>query len=365
MTEVRSKLFVKSLSIKNFRNYEEISLDLSPGTNLFYGRNAQGKTNLLEAVYLAGTTRSHRGARDREMIKMGEEESHIRMEMDRFGNDYRIDVHLRKNHAKGIAINGLAIRRASELLGITGMVFFSPEDLMIIKNGPAERRRFLDSLLCGIDPVYLDNLARYRKCLLQRGKLLKEFPYDAGDLSMLDVWDAQTVDYGTRIIERRRSLLEELQRTAAGIHSALTGKAEELTLVYEENVSAGDFAAKLRRMRDVDLKMKTTSVGPHRDDLNIKSNGIDLRAYGSQGQQRTAALSLKLSEIDIYEKARGDRPVLLLDDVFSELDADRQQYLIESIKKTQTLLTCTGLDELLENRLKADQMFHVVRGGIE
>lgn len=364
-TARRLKLFVKSVSLKNFRNYESLSLDLSPGTNLFYGMNAQGKTNLLEAVYLAGTTRSHRGAKDREMIRMGEEESHIRMEMDRRDNDYRIDVHLKKNHAKGIAVNGLPLKKASELLSITGMVFFSPEDLMIIKNGPAERRRFLDSLLCGIDPVYLGNLARYRKCLMQRGKLLRDLYFGASATDELDVWDAQTVYYGTKIIERRESLLCELSEIASGIHYSLTGEHEHLEIHYEENVSSGDFADKLHRARETDLKMKTTSAGPHRDDLAILSNGIDLRSYGSQGQQRTAALSLKLSEIDIYEKAKGDRPILLLDDVFSELDSQRQTYLTKSIKKTQTLLTCTGLDELLENRLKADQMFHVERGGIK
>ena len=358
-------MFVKSLSLKNFRNYDTVSLDFSEGTNLFYGMNAQGKTNLLEAIYLAGTTRSHRGARDREMIRMGEEESHIRMVMDRFGNDYRIDVHLKKNHSKGIAVNGLPLKKASELLAITGMVFFSPEDLMIIKNGPSERRRFMDSLLCGIDPVYLGNLAKYRKCLQQRGMLLRDMAFDSRDDGQLDAWDAQTVYYGRKIIERREALVREMTEIAEKIHASLTGGSEKLVICYEKNVSSADFETKLKQLRRNDLKMKTTSAGPHRDDLNILSDGIDLRAYGSQGQQRTAALSLKLSEIDMYEKAKGDRPILLLDDVFSELDSDRQTYLTESIKKTQTFLTCTGLDELLESRLRADQMFHVVRGGIE
>lgn len=365
MTERKSKLFVKTLDLKNFRNYESLSLTLDPGTNIFYGANAQGKTNILEAVYLAGTTKSHRGSKDRDIIRMGQEESHIRMTVDRRGNDYRIDVHLKKRKAKGIAINGLPVKRAGDLLDIMSIVFFSPEDLNLIKNGPSERRRFLDYVLCGIDPVYLKDLASYSKCLTQRSRLLKDLGFGRGNLTELDIWDQQLARYGGELIKKRASFLENLQKTAAQIHGQLTGGAEKLELQYEPNVTEEFLMDQLAKNRDLDLKTKVNTVGPHRDDMAIRANEMDLRIYGSQGQQRTAALSLKLAEIEIYEKAKGARPILLLDDVLSELDRDRQNYLLKSLKDTQTLITCTGLDDFVENHFEADHVFHVVRGGIE
>ncbi len=358
-------MFVKSLDLRNFRNYENLSLKLDAGTNIFYGANAQGKTNILEAVFLAGTTRSHRGTRDREMIRMGEDESHIRMEVDRNGNDYRIDVHLRRNKAKGIAVNGLPVKRAGDILDLMSIVFFSPEDLNIIKNGPSERRRFLDSVLCSIDRLYLKNLIYYNKCLSQRSRLLKEIGFGRGSLSELDVWDAQLLLYGQQIIERRRQFLEDLKETAGEVHGRLTGQREKLAVCYEANCTAEQFEEKIAQSRPQDLKSRTNTVGPHRDDIAIRADDMDLRTYGSQGQQRTAALSLKMAEIRTYEKERGTMPVLLLDDVLSELDSDRQNYLLSSIKDTQTLITCTGLDDFVQNHFKADQTFHVVRGGIE
>lgn len=358
-------MFVKSLELKNFRNYRMLTLYPEKGTNIFYGSNAQGKTNILEAIYLAGTTKSHRGSKDRDMIRMGEEESHIRMQVDRNGNDYRIDVHLKKNHAKGIAINGLPVKRAGDLLELISIVFFSPEDLNLIKNGPAERRRFLDYILCGIDRIYLTDLSKYNKCLMQRSKLLKDLGFHHGSLSELPVWDEQLRRYGTRIIEKRTEFLKELEISASKIHAQLTGEQENLTLSYEPNVTAALFEKRQNTMRENDLKSHLNSTGPHRDDFAIRANQMDLRTYGSQGQQRTAALSLKLAEIEVYEKAKGSRPILLLDDVMSELDRNRQNYLLASIEKTQTFITCTGLDDFVKNHFQADHVFHVIQGGIE
>ncbi len=358
-------MFVKSLDLKNFRNYNELSLQLDPGTNIFYGANAQGKTNILEAVYLAGTTKSHKGTKDKDLIQMGAEESHIRMMLDRNGNDYRIDVHLRRNKSKGIAVNGIPVKRAGDLLELMSIVFFSPEDLNIIKNGPSERRRFLDYILCGIDRIYLQNLTNYNKCLNQRGRLLKQIGFGEGSLGELEVWDEQLISYGLHIIGKRAEFIEELQTYAGAIHHQLTGETESLELLYEPNADAASFRQRLADHRSVDLKTRTNTVGPHRDDVAICANGMDLRTYGSQGQQRTAALSLKLAEIEVYEKKVGTRPLLLLDDVLSELDSSRQNFLLQSIRKTQTLITCTGLDDFVQNHFEADQTFHVVRGGIE
>ena len=357
-------MYVKSLDLLNFRNYEKLSLTLDPGINIFYGANAQGKTNILEAVYLAGTSKSHRGTRDRDMIRMGESEAHIRMHVDKNDSDYRIDMHLRKNKSKGIAIGGVPIRRAGELFGIVNIVFFSPEDLNIIKNGPSERRRLVDRILCEIDRIYMSDLTQYGKCLNQRNRLLHDLYFNPSLESELPVWDEQLVNYGCRIIAKREEFVRMLENIASEIHTELTGEKERLTLVYEPNVTVEEFADKVARSRDADRKIKSTTVGPHRDDVCIKVNDMDLRLYGSQGQQRTTAISLKLSEIRIIEERIRNKPVLLLDDVLSELDRDRQNYLLGNIRDIQTLITCTGLDEFVQNRFEADRAFRVVSGRI-
>ena len=357
-------MYVKSLDLLNFRNYEKLSLTLDPGINIFYGANAQGKTNILEAVYLAGTSKSHRGTRDRDMIRMGESEAHIRMHVDKNDSDYRIDMHLRKNKSKGIAIGGVPIRRAGELFGIVNIVFFSPEDLNIIKNGPSERRRLVDRILCEIDRIYMSDLTQYGKCLNQRNRLLHDLYFNPSLESELPVWDEQLVNYGCRIIAKREEFVRMLEDIASEIHTELTGEKEKLTLIYEPNVTVEEFADKVARSRDADRKIKSTTVGPHRDDVCIKVNDMDLRLYGSQGQQRTTAISLKLSEIRIIEERIRNKPVLLLDDVLSELDRDRQNYLLGNIRDIQTLITCTGLDEFVQNRFEADRTFRVVSGRI-
>lgn len=358
-------MYIESLELKNFRNYEELSISFDQGTNILYGDNAQGKTNVLEAVYLCGTTKSHRGSKDREMIRFDQEESHIRMRVNKDGVSHKIDMHLKKNKAKGIAIDGIAIRRAAELFGIVNLVAFSPEDLNIIKNGPSERRRFMDLELCQLNKVYLQELASYNKVLNQRNKLLKDIAFHPGLEDTLDVWDMQLVSYGKKIIALRKEFLEELGEIIKTIHSSLTGEKEEIQLLYEPDVCEEELEERLRLAREKDLRFHITSIGPHRDDFCVKINGIDIRKYGSQGQQRTAALSLKLSEIYLVEKVTKDHPVLLLDDVLSELDSSRQKYLLQSIHNIQTIITCTGLDELIENKFSIDQVFRVIEGKID
>ena len=355
-------MIVKSLKLNQFRNYESLEVSFDGGTNLFYGNNAQGKTNILEAVYLCGTTKSHKGSKDREIIRFGEEEAHIRMELVRKGSSYEIDMHLKKNRPKGIAVNGVPIRKAAELLGIANFVFFSPEDLGIIKNGPAERRRFLDMELCQLNKLYLHELSNYNKVVIQRNKLLKECSFQNQFEDMLDIWDMQMLRYGKNLIEAREKFVDELGRIIAEIHRKLTGGREELVVRYEKNVSSGEFEKKLSLTRARDLKMKMSMTGPHRDDLLFEVKGVDIRKYGSQGQQRTAALSLKLAEIELVKRAIKDTPVLLLDDVLSELDSSRQQYLLDSIHDIQTLITCTGIDDFIENKFQLNKVFHVADG---
>lgn len=357
-------MIIESIELKNYRNYRELHMDFSPGTNILYGDNAQGKTNILEAVYVCSTTKSHRGSRDRELIRFEEEESHIKLNVRRDDVPYRIDMHLKKNRAKGIAINGIPIKKASELFGIVNVVFFSPEDLDIIKRSPAERRRFLDLELCQLDKLYVHSLIQYNKVLLQRNKLLKELVFRPEYEATLDVWDVQLIQYGRELIRCRKQFVEQLNDMVKKTHRQLSGGREELLLKYEPNAEEGLFEQKLAMNRELDQKLKTTNTGPHRDDICFLIDGADIRRFGSQGQQRTAALSLKLSEIELVRQIIKDYPILLLDDVLSELDGGRQQQLLSGIRHIQTMITCTGLEDFVNNRFPIDRVYKVVKGSV-
>lgn len=358
-------MVIEALDLQNYRNYELLSMKFSDKTNILYGDNAQGKTNILEAIYVAGTTKSHRAGKDRELIAFDSEEAHIRMMVRKNNIPHRIDMHLKKTKTKGVAIDGIPIRRAVDLLGIINIVFFSPEDLNIIKSGPAERRRFMDMELCQLDKIYVHNLVNYNKVLIQRNKLLKDIGFNPSLADTLDVWDEQLVSYGNELIKIRRNFVNNLNSIIYDIHGKLSGNREQLTLVYEPSVNEDDFMRRLIDSRDRDIRQKTTGDGPHRDDISFMLGDMDVRKYGSQGQQRTCALSLKLSEIELVKLVTGDNPVLLLDDVFSELDANRQNYLLDSIDNVQTIVTCTGLDEFINYRFHLDKVFYVTDGHVE
>lgn len=357
-------MYIKSLDLKDYRNYSDLSIDFKDGINILYGDNAQGKTNILEAIYISGTTKSHKGSKDREIIKLDKEESHVRVMVERKGVTHKIDMHLKKHKPKGVAINGIPIKKSSELFGIINIVFFSPEDLNIIKNGPSERRRFIDLELCQLDKVYLHNLSNYNKIISQRNNLLKQISFNKNLLDTLSIWDIQLVEYGIQIIKRRSIFIKQINEIVYDIHSKLSGKKEELLIKYEPNVMMDDFEDKLKGSLERDLLLKMTNVGPHRDDISFLNKLIDIKKYGSQGQQRTAALSLKLAEIEIVKKLTGDKPILLLDDVLSELDRNRQNYLLNSIHDIQTIITCTGLEEFISNRMNFDKIYRVVEGTV-
>ena len=353
------------MNLKNFRNYDLLDLEFDSTTNIFYGDNAQGKTNILESIYLTGTTKSHRGTKDRDLIKFGQEEAHIETIVEKRGVPFKIDIHLKKNSPKGIAINKVPIKKASELFGIINIVFFSPEDLNIIKNGPAERRRFIDLELAQLDKVYLNDLSNYNRIVNQRNKLLKDI-YDKKDLmATLDIWDLQLVNYGNKVIERRKIFIEQMNEIIGSVHEKLTGGKERLQLVYEPGVKNDNFEETLLKNRERDLRMKSSSVGPHRDDICFLCGDLDIRKFGSQGQQRTAALSLKLAEIELVKQEVKDTPILLLDDVLSELDKNRQNYLLDSINDVQTLITCTGLDDFVNKRFSINKILHVEQGHVK
>ena len=392
-------MVIKSLDLMDFRNYENLNIDFGSGINIFYGDNAQGKTNILEAIYMSATTKSHRGTKDKDIIRFGCEEGHIRLFLLNSENvESKLDIHLRKSKTKGIAVDGVRLKKATELLGLINIVLFSPEDLDIIKGGPGERRRFIDMELCQLDDFYIYNLNNYNRIINQRNNLLKDLYFNPSLKDTIGIWDSQLVSFGSKVIERRVLFVKQLNEVIAGIHEKLSGGKEHLEIVYEPNVSIEDFESELAASTDRDIRSKMTNVGPHRDDLvfiikrnenpdikidkstsdtdqdttyrsesEVKSRsdeGIDVRKFGSQGQQRSAALSLKLSEIEIVKKLSKDTPVLLLDDVLSELDSNRQNFLLDSIGDVQTMITCTGLDEFVNSRLKVDRVFNVTNGSI-
>lgn len=335
---------IETIKITNFRNYKFEKLSLSPGLNIFTGKNAQGKTNLLEAVYLCSVGKSPRTPREREMIKRDAERADIVLELK---EDYlydKVEIILSRDSNKRVAVGGMPISRIGELMGVVPTVFFSPDELKIVKNSPNDRRRFMDISLCQISRPYFYVLSKFNNILLQRNKLLKDHRVSRDSI---EVWDRQLAEYGAGIVKSRKGFCKILNEIAAKKHSELTGNNEKLELNYEGPEGATEqeinriFLQTLNEDYERDVASGYTHSGPHKDDIKICSDGIDLRSYGSQGQQRTAALSMKLAEMEIIKNNLGKTPILLLDDVLSELDMDRCTGLLNSLKGFQTIMTCT------------------------
>ena len=358
-------MIIKSLDLENYRNYKNLYLEFDEGTNILTGENAQGKTNILEAIYLCSTTKSHRGSKDGEIINFENDEGHVRSVINKKNEEIRIDLHLRKSKSKVIALNLEKLKKTSELIGILNVVLFSPEDLNIIKGGPSYRRSFIDMQICRLDSSYVFNLSSYNKIIDQRNKLLKDIYFEPALKETLFIWDSQLQSYGSQVIKKRKEFVDELNEIVKEIHYKLTGQKEFLDIKYEPDTLEDEIEKNLRLNAERDLKSKMTSCGPHRDDYVININGIDARKFGSQGQQRTAALSLKLAEIEIIKKNTNDSPIFLLDDVLSELDSNRQNMLLESISDMQTIITCTGLDDFVNERFTINRVFDVHDGIVE
>ena len=358
-------MIIKSLELDNYRNYKNLKIDFDKGVNILYGNNAQGKTNILEAIYMSSTAKSHKGSKDRDIVNFDASEGHIKTLIEKDGMERRIDMHLRKSMSKGVAVDKVRIKKLSELYGLLNIVFFSPEDLNIIKNSPAERRKFINLELCQLDQIYLYDLNNYNKVITQRNNILKEIYFRPDYRDMLSIYDTQLISYGTKIIERRKKFTEELNEIIYSIHKDISGNKEEIKIVYAPFSTSAELEDKLKRNVEKDIKFKNTTVGPHRDDFIFYTNDVDVRVYGSQGQQRTAALSLKLAEIELVKKITKENPILLLDDVLSELDSNRQNHLLNSIGDTQTVITCTGLDDFVNNRFEYDKVYKVTEGTVQ
>jgi len=363
---------ITEVSLQGFRNISQLHLVPSDGINIICGSNAQGKTNFLESLYFCAVARSMRGKSDQQLIAFDRAESHIRLSVRRSQRIDRIDVHLKREektgrgHGKGVAVNGVPLRRLGELFGTLYAVVFSPEDLSLVKDGPAERRRFLDMELCQMSRVYYYDLQQYTRILRQRNNLLKGIQKKPALEETLFVWDGQLADYGERIIAARARFLERMDGLAAEKLRQLTGGQDSLKTAYHPNCAAGLLAERLLKNRERDIYMGSTQCGPHKDDILFSIDGREVKAYGSQGQQRTVALAARLAEIELIRAETGEEPVLLLDDVFSELDERRQKFLLESIEQEglQAFLTCTGIEDSLRRYVDGGNLFYVEDGRI-
>jgi recF protein len=357
-------MHVKYLQILNFRNYEDLFIELNENVNVFIGDNAQGKTNILESIYYCAFGKSHRTSKDKELIKWDAQEAFIKLYVKRERIDKKIDIKILKEGKKAININTIKVNKLSELLGSFNVVMFSPEDLKIVKDSPGNRRRFLDMELCQLDNKYYFNLVQYNKVLNERNSVIKNKNIQE---YMLDIYDEQLASYAEYIIKQRIWYIEKLNTIGSIIHKDITLEKENIMFKYITNVKnlndlRNDILALLQKNRSKDIERHITSVGPHRDDFEININGVDTRTFGSQGQQRTSILTIKFASLKIIKEVTGEYPVLLLDDVLSELDFKRKRYILSAINEVQTIITCTGIEDI-KNYLSGDSKIYYVKNG--
>ncbi|MBN3524306.1 DNA replication/repair protein RecF [Paenibacillus apiarius] len=369
-------MFVKSVALKQYRNYEALEMDTSNRVNIFVGNNAQGKTNLLESIFVLALTKSHRTSRDKELIGWEAEQAQLKAAVDRKYGTVQLELNISRQGKKA-KLNGLEQKKLSGFIGALNVVMFAPEDLEIVKGAPGIRRRFLDMEIAQVQPSYLYHLQQYQKVLAQRNNLLKQMwsGPSAQANTMLEIFNEQLADNGVKVIKKRKQYLKKLQAWAEQIHAGITNEREALMVEYAPSFTVSDeddavlfeqFMIKLTQMKDQEVRRGMTLVGPHRDDLAFFINGKEVQTYGSQGQQRTTALSLKLAEIELMHEEIGEYPVLLLDDVLSELDSFRQTQLIETFQsKVQTFITTTGIEGINTSKLQDANMFHVENGQVK
>lgn len=364
-----------NLMLENYRNYSHVQLEFSESLNIFLGENAQGKTNLLESIYVLALTRSHRTNQEKDFILWGEEFARLAGDIKKRNGSVSLEMSI-SNKGKKTKVNHLEQRRLSDYIGELNVVLFAPEDLLLIKGAPKLRRRFIDMELGQINPIYLHYLSVYQKILAQRNRYLKESEKSGKlDETYLDILNTQLTESGSQVIYLRFQFLEKLQKWAQSIHQKITNNKEELTLRYASTVSVEPlmevetiqevFFNELKKNQKRELFTHNTSVGPHRDDLLFFINEKDVQTFGSQGQQRTTALSLKLAELELIYEELGEYPILLLDDVMSELDDDRQIHLLETIDgKIQTFISTTTLKHLRQKMTTNPDIFNVVNGTV-
>lgn len=339
---------IVSLELNNFRNYKHAFADFDDGLNVLFGKNASGKTNMLESIYLCSIFHSPRTTKDKEMVLIGESKANINLVLQKKYRKHNINLQIDEKGKKKILVDNIPLNRAGELFGVLGVVYFSPDEMKLVKESPQERRRFMDVGLSQQQRSYFYSLQRYSKTLKQKNNLLKEWRSNKNIDAMLDVWDMGLAKEGAEIISKRIEYVNTLNDAASKFHTAMSEEKEQLKLSYESSVDITKkenlesyLYGEIVKARTKDKELGYSTVGPHRDDIKIEINGKDSRKFASQGQQRTIALALKLGEVIIYKNEIGEPPVLLLDDVLSELDIQRQKLLLEMTSGFQTILTCT------------------------
>ena len=369
-------MYLKTLHLKQFRNYQNQKVEFTAAKTILVGNNAQGKSNLLEAVELLATLRSHRMARDRDLIKEGESTAQIHATLDRIHSHSDLTLTLRRHSRRSVAINGVTVPRQMDFLGVLNAVEFSSLDLELVRGSPEIRRNWLDTLLIQLEPVYAHILHQYHQVLRQRNAFLKRYVNtpEKSLQSELAIWDAQLVTAGTRVIIRRDRAIKRLSPIASAWHASISGASEVLEINYAANIPLektspqelqGAFFAKLQQRAVAELHRGITLVGPHRDEVELIINQTPARQYGSQGQQRTLVLALKLAELQLIEEVINEPPLLLLDDVLAELDPSRQNQLLDAIQdRFQTLITTTHLSAFDSQWLKSSQILYVNAGTI-
>ncbi len=333
-------MWITKIKIKNFRNYKFEEIILDKDINLFYGENAQGKTNIIEAIFLTSMGKSFRAKKDKEMINLDSESAEVEIEFEKSDRDGKIKIEL--FNKKNIYLNGIKLKKLSELLGNINIVIFTPDDINILKGSPQNRRRFLDIMISQLKPNYMYHLNLYLKTIEQRNNYLKQIKEENKDEKLLDIWDEKLIEEADIIFKYRNEYMEKIKNKIKNIHKEITNNKEDIEVSYfSECESKDSYFNLLRQRRKLDIIKGFTTKGIHRDDFFIKINNKELDVYGSQGQHRTAILSLKLSELNIVKDEIGEAPILLLDDFMSELDENRIRSFLSKIENTQVIITCT------------------------
>lgn len=359
-------MFIKNIILINYRNYEKLQIELSKNVNVFIGDNAQGKTNILESIYYGAFAKSHRTSKDKELINWKKDKAYISLLIGKCRLDKKIDINILRDGKKAIKVNSIKVNKIGELFGTFNVVMFSPEDLKVIKEAPSLRRKLLDMELSQINKKYYFNLVQYNKVLNERNILLKNREFNS---DILEIYDTQLIQYADYIISERLKYIDKINLYGTKIHRDITDGKEEIKFKYNSTVNdlnnfKENFLKKLKDNVSRDREKGLTSVGPHRDDFNVFINNIDTKTFGSQGQQRTAILTMKFSSLKIIKEITGEYPVLLLDDVLSELDINRKRYVLSTIKGIQTIITCTGIKDLKDYLDSKAKIFNVSNGQI-
>lgn len=360
-------MYIEEIELKNFRNYDDLHLEFNKNVNFIIGNNAQGKTNLLEGIFMSSIGKSFRTSKDAEMIKFDKDFCKIKVKAQKEYFPIEVEILLKKDQGKNIKVDGVNVTKTSDLLENIYIVIFSPEDLKIVKDEPEKRRKFIDRELCLLKPSYYNNLSNYKKVLQQRNTYLKEKNVDP---SVLDIWDMQLAHFGSKIIEERKVFIEKINIISNKIHSNITNEREFLRIEYDPNIKYEEnlenkIYNSLKKSFDNDYRLRTTTIGPHRDDIEFFIDDINVRSFGSQGQQRTAALSLKLAELNLIKEESGESAILLLDDVMSELDSTRQEFLIKSLSDIQLFITTTEITDALKEVIEKGKIYTVEKGTVK